>query len=395
VQKRVKAKPKRSAKQPAPAVELLEPDELQGEETGEEKAARIGRAILAALDADETGGVFFETRVYRIKDTAQRKGGDEIYLFSMQPGEIEKVHDRLRDEYGTGEYRIRVRKVTDEGNQLYHNMTLFVEALPKSVTAPAAATTQLEGMITTALNRQSELIERLMARPPAAAGGGMADMAAMFNVFALMQKNMLELAGGADRAPATQSANPFELFKQGLEFAREIGAPGEKGMADIVSDLLKSPILQTMMERATIAPTGASTAPAIAATSSSAPQPGRATTAPNQVQTAYLLEVVNNLVALAAAGKDPGDAANYMFETVPAGMLRQFATDAAMIDQLALAVPAINNYRGFFAGLRQEIINDMLAGDDESETGDPNDDPSGVGGHARNPQNDESHNSRS
>ena len=131
------------------------------------------------LDAPEDGVQY----LIRVQLLEQRPAGQplEHYLFQTDDANLEALWDKLRDEYGTGTYRIRIRKsgpgFSQQVGQIDRAIKSFrVPTVAAPATPPAPASADLGATVTAALERQQQLFLQAIERlAPKQGGSDMTD----------------------------------------------------------------------------------------------------------------------------------------------------------------------------------------------------------------------------
>lgn len=351
-------------------IETLTPDDRENEDT---------EAMILAEFGQSPDNVAWSVKVYR----AAQKGEPEPYLFTCSPNEF-PIIDKLRDEYGTGKYRVRVFV----NNRVHKYFTVSVEAR-RTATAPVApAPAPVSDGLAAALERQTALLERLINQRNTP----------------VPQVNTLEMITGVLGAisqvknlfgPATPPGpeNAIELFMKGIEAAKELGGGerGSTGLMDIVRDLLKSPIVEKMIEGAAANINVPHTAPALPLqpgigeipqpiVSTQQPPPQAPTQqpptngdaihqqAPSPENDPRLIGMVHNiryLATKAAANADVELYADWVLDNVPRDLLAQMIADPNALATLSAAVPEARPYVGWFGqllALVKEILTEEAGG---------------------------------
>jgi hypothetical protein len=328
-----------------------------GPRTVDELMSEAQGAILAALDADDEE-ISFSISVGRVENTFTRKGGAEIYLFECGPDEVAGLKDRLRDVYGTGTYRIRIRKLqAGHPPTLFRVITYRVEALPKPATGAALAPGGgLELAIAQAFERQNamlgQVLERVAAPPRSDGLSGLKEIGALFAVFMDMQKT---LSATSSSGPAkSETADPMKIFREGMDFAREYGGQErEAGAIDLAMKFLESPIAEQFLgARGTAAAAVASAAPGPPAP----PNPAAA--------------MVEKVLELARQNAPIDRAADFIFENTPPLLVRQFATADGVLDQIVATRPDILPHVDYVRALRDTIRNELNNDEGDNAAGD-------------------------
>jgi hypothetical protein len=327
----------------AARITVLDAEDLQ---PSDERSDAQEADILASLDAPEEG-IEYQIRVFQLENKPNGNAR-ETYLFTCEKDLLPELWDKLRDTYGTGSYRVRVRRVGNGANYQIHQMDRAVRSLTGIPAAPAAApaTIAQPNAIDARLDRLERLLEQRAAAPPMD----------MIQAFTLFEKMSARFQPATAAAPATDPKAHMEIFQQGIEFARELGAPGETSIADIAGKFLQSGALEKILSPLL----AARQVPTLGAPALAAPA---ARPAPPPALQALLIDVLNQCGDYAAQGVDPAEVADFVYESIPMMQIRQLVGDPTMIDQLAIALPVVANNRGFFVALRGELENMILEDD--------------------------------
>jgi hypothetical protein len=306
-----------------------------------------------------------------------RAGGVEKFLFPLPPQDLGTLEEYLRDTYGTGAFRVRVRQRDLETGRdtLFRVWTTHVMAPPRrpwstpvpqgvSDAPPAQAGGDLAQAITAAIHQQGEtnaqLIRELFTRQTPAPATPLSEVCAMFETFQKMSA-----PPPAPVAAAPEASTALDLFMKGIDFANDRlgGAPaGDGDWKDVLRDVIRSPVVRAIGERLAAPvppqPIDSSEVPApegaqrLRLNQSPAPRPAPPTA---QLQTELAAGIVRDLMAYARAGVDPAATLDYVDEMLPGGMIRQLCNDSTIIDQLLLLVPEAAPHRGWFAALQQVV----------------------------------------
>ncbi len=310
-----------------------------------------------------------KVNVYRADAIKGNRGG--AFLFSCSPDEFSL--EKLRDEYGGGNYRVHVRA----NGGLVANKLVAVEepknkpALPQAqiaadVMQPITAMTQ--AMITGFENLGKLIIQSQQPKE------SRADM--------LRELLLYKEIFGASNQP---QVNPLEFVKQGIDLAKELGAGGgkETGTMDVMMQLLDTfgkPIAETianaqaqqrlnppqvqpvvsapqLTNNAVIAPV-----PASAAVMTES-QPVQLDGDTMQAMRGYL----DFLIAQAQAGNDVYTYAGMVLDSAPTEQIDQFIDRPDWLNYLAQFQPEIRNHELWFTQLR-DAIKELLTDEPEGVT---------------------------
>ncbi len=340
------------------------------EETGELddliEVDETEEAQLDALDgmiAEFTGAADTVVNVYR-----QGDGKNLSFLFRTNPDEMTggELMEKCRDNYGTGDYRIHIRK----GSRLVKNAPFSVEA--KKEPDPAILQQQNSGMDMTAIfammqennNRTMQMFTEAMK-----AFAGQNNNAPTFDPIAAqtaMIQSVATLKGLAE--PKDDSKNAVAMLIQGLTLARELGPKdGETNSSDILLEGIKQ------------------FAPAIAqaTTLGRAARPGKgaALPAPGDEETAgdaaretemglrnvLLRQQLGFLVKQAEGGKNPDLYAELLLDQLGETVVLDFLAKDDALAKLVEINPGVAGQQIWFEKLREAIL-ELTAPDTAGDT---------------------------
>jgi hypothetical protein len=204
--------------------------------------------ILSEMNA-APGDNTYTYRVGRITGLSSKGAGEPI-LFKGDGQEIEAIYDRLRDEFGDGKYRIRVMK----NGRLWKRFDMAIE-LPKSARQPTQPHSDMAAVLSAIEQsnaRTLAVIERLAERSnvPAIVQPSF-DPLTMFDKILGIVKSLMPTPA----PPVDYAEKSVALILQGVELAKSVEGEGrEKGMIDLISDLLQSPLVAKLAESSTSLP---------------------------------------------------------------------------------------------------------------------------------------------
>lgn len=227
---------------------------LENTELLEEEVDQTEQSILAEMNATEDD-VTWTYSVSRVVGAA-KSGVKEPFLFEGDAIEITGLKVRLRDECGTGTYRVRVYR----NKVLYRRFDLSVEAPLKQPEKNSSDMSAVMAAIQSSHDKTMQVMERLMerqAQPSQPAFDPVAMFAGIGTIMANFQKMIPappppptapEKAASAE-SPAKMMKEVMDLFRQGVDFAQTINPPERSGgMTGIVERLLDSPLLAKLAE---------------------------------------------------------------------------------------------------------------------------------------------------
>jgi len=317
--------------------------------------------IKAEFDADENDVVFF-IKVYRVEP----KTGKSSWLFNCQPEEL-PIMEKLRDSYGTGIYQVRVYK----NQKLNRRFNYQIEA-PKMVDRPQNNQTDIAGVLKViAENNQKQFdqMRQMMLEIATQKNQNSIIPQPAFNPMDMMtgmvalMVNMKQLM-----PPPADTGNNMDFLLKGMEFMKDFqGGGSETSMLDIVRDLIKSPMLEKVIEATTTMPTirenpSTPKIPAQITSPQNNPttQPNTGTEKMNPIIEGY----INTLVKKAAGGSDPELYAEFILDNVPEKMIRENIVRDDLMEFITKINPEAAQYSDWFMKLKN-CIQQFL--DDDSE----------------------------
>ena len=318
---------------------------------------------------------------YRQPTTSDGRPGQKSLTFLFEAGVEEfsfsQLAGRLRDEYGTGTYRIQLR---DKENKLKMNRAVHIEAPKTDVVANP--TGDLIDRFSRAMAEQQNRTESMFRSMIGPQSGG--------DAFDQMTKMMTAMGGmmaGMGITPAAQVA-PKTLVEQLTEFKmiKELfgGADdSDSGDANIYSLLGKTveafggPIAQAIAagtESGELSETGLAALPA--------PEPTRAEAMTTQEQhNMAMRKNIHILIQNAKTGIPPESFALILVNNTPeekADELWDFISAPNCVEIILQIEPAAEPYKEWFEDLRKEVISLMAddPGDDDKDLQPGDDAPS-------------------
>ena len=187
--------------------------------------------ILAEFGKGDEG-VVFTVRVTRVPVSATGKtnqpGAKETFLFDCDQSEVPGMATKLRDVYGSGVYRARIK----ENNKLIGAIDFHVEAPPNRVPVLQDNNkndTLLVQLIEKMDRRIEALQERILTReaPPQPA----------FDPMAMLNSTVGVITSLQNAIPKPEN-NMIDIFKLGIEMGKNAGGEsGETGVMDVLKSL--------------------------------------------------------------------------------------------------------------------------------------------------------------
>lgn len=289
--------------------------------------------------------------------------------FKMSPGELPGLFDRLKNEYGPGEYRAYVTR----NGELKRNLAYRI-AKPLASAAMQSAPSQISDL-GRLLERQTEMIANLVR-------GGTPSPAPAPDPMAMFSSMMTALAGAKEMfsqppAPQTNIKEFIEIITLAKDLTGDNGGGG-KGVIDLLSELVRSPIAeeiagQLKQERQTTQqliarPVPPKPSPQIAPTQNTAPVPELFQFL-DQATIAQLKSQTDFLVTRAAANSDPNLYAEILCDILPIEMIGAFFQRDDLMQSLVYLNPVVGQYPQWFEEMR-EAVNHILTAEADAEDND-------------------------
>ena len=306
--------------------------------------------------------------------------------FKMSPGELPGLFERLRDEFGPGEYRAYVSK----NGKVTRNLGYDIAAPIKK---PETQTPSQLSDLGRILERQTEMIANLV-RGGNANAPAPADPLAMFTA-------MMGALGQAKEffAPAqTQGGSSIKDFMEMLAFAKEIvadGGGGGRNAIDLAAEFFKSPIAGELAEQfraqrtapqiaenprpvaqLTARPVPASPTPGAPAPQAPASPMPEILASLDQATLTQMKQQVDFWVTRAAKDSDPNLYAELFCDTIPLEFVAFFINRPDLMEAITFLNPAAAQYLVWFAELREAINHILTAeGDGDDKDGEAAENP--------------------
>ncbi len=305
-------------------------------------------------------------KVYRVE------GGNMAHCFDCAPSELPIV-DRVRDEYGPGNYAVRVYTKQGSGQFKLTRATKFSLARPAIPTTPGAQSTDFSRALEAMAKQQQMMFEQMknlvmQSSGRAATADPIQSMVAIMGAMAQFREVL--------QPPKTDSM--ADLLKM-VALVKEIGIGGSSGnetsLLDIARDLLKSEAFGNAIsslgkqsaQSAVMIPhhvNGTPIPPVQSQPLVSSPNPNGENV--GIIQDQMIKAQISRLVQLAAENKDTSLYADLIADQLPENVIREHLLAPGAIDRAAALVPDVNNYRPWFAALERELRNIF-----EGESGEP------------------------
>lgn len=173
-------------------------------------------AIFADFGGDEAIDEY-QIRVYRVQEGKGKMG----YLFACLPAEL-PILDRLRDEYGGGDFEVRVLK----NNKLFRRRKTIIESPNRNVKTAAPQQNNLVSIAQTMDNGFMKLGELIAAQSASTQMNPVTMQSEMLQNM-LAMKEMLGIG--------SKPESPIKMLGEFFELQKLIGAPeGGAGASDVL-----------------------------------------------------------------------------------------------------------------------------------------------------------------
>lgn len=327
-------------------------------------------SIFSEVGSDKND-VTFHFSVWRIlKDQA-----DMAFLFKGTPADL-PLMERLRDEYDGGKFHIQVYK----NKKRYRRLTVTVET-PKR-TAVSIVKNDMAELVREMGKQQQEnfnmlkdTVLQMVGKPSTPQPSQMEMMTGMM----MLMKNMKDFVSPAvHQPPAFDSEKMFDMFLKGMEMGRESNSDGETGLMGIAKELIKSPLLGSLVQAANTQPAlprrvNPSDNPTLARSPKVEMGPTATPTGPtvptspgdtNNMQPNILKHYLNVLVQKAEKDSDPVLYAEFILDNVPQSMIEQNIMRDDLIEYASTIDPRVKQHAEWFMELRDHI-HGVLTGEGE------------------------------
>lgn len=311
-------------------------------------------SITSEFSADEND-VEFTMMIYRVVTGT----GNMEYLFTILPHEL-PVLDRLRDEYGGGDFETRVyRKTAGQRKKLFRKFRQKIAAPPKrEYVAPQKVTSDLSeiaNVMMQGFQQTNAMISEIMKQN--------VPQNATINPLEMMQGMIATLVSMQQLMPQNKTDSGIDTAIKFLELGKDLGSDKETSSTDVLLETIRSigPILTKSVETSQ-KPENASiknNIPSQSTVTNPAEKPSMLN--PTQMM---IKSQLKNLVKVAAAGKDPELYADLILDQVPTFQLTTMINSPTLLEDLAKLDPAVNRHQTWFTTL-VTIIRDTLENPEE------------------------------
>jgi|SRR5215472_112355 len=325
-----------------------------------------------------TSAAAWRIYIWRLAGPEKKKDGSENRLTELAIDDLEGLPDFLKQEYGDGLYRIRVRNAGRNVEQWDLNIELspaersafrqkvraFEAAqMPAVMAAPPAAGNmgELAGALADAMRYQTDTLARVIESMKPAGGPPVDPMAAFAATMAAFKSFQEAL-------PRTEQATGVSMFEKGFSLAEkltarvaEAGGESETSLLDLLKSVLGNP--EVISGLRAMAQANAR-APMMRRLGQARPGPGPRQAPPPQGPAAAprpaeapigdpSARAIEYLIAQAKMGAQPELVADTALQLIPSDRLDQLdqLAPAAALDLLISYYPEAAPYRAWFGAL--------------------------------------------
>lgn len=286
--------------------------------------------------------------IYRV-----RKGQKDAYLKETTPNDFAQGGlEELRQEYGGGDYRVRVYK----NGRVCANQVVSLEDVRK----PEIRETQADFTpILQTMNQGFEKLGQMMLQLAQLSQPKQEDRKEM-----LQEMILLKQLFSNEQKPAVDPSSMFETFMKGLELGKEISPnKPETTENDLMLEMFRGiagaavhmPQQPAGMMQQNVAPTVPHIPQQIQQQVS--PQPvAQPQGEEMNVQAIMIKQAVNFLVSQAERNNDPFTYANMVLDQMPEDSLNQILNDPNWLQSLAAFNAKVLQHQGWFNELRSNIV---------------------------------------
>lgn len=332
--------------------ETVEDEPQEGEFTEVFDDDSIAEAQLDALDgmiAEFSGAADTVVNVYR-----QGEGKNLSFLFRTNPDEMTggEIMERCRDNYGTGDYRVHIRK----GSRLVKNAPFSVEAKLAPEEKPhnnGLDMTAVLAMMQENNNRTMQMFSEAM-RAFAERGNSAPAFDPVAAQASLMQQ-LVALKGLSE--PKDNSKGAIEMFIQGISLAKDLGPrEGETNTSDILLKALETfggPLVDAANKMRQMPSPGNGANPGNADPQATADAQREREMG---IRNMMLKQQLGFLVANAAAGKNPELYAELLLDQLGEETVLNFIGQPDAMEKLIAINPDVAKHKPWFDALRRALL---------------------------------------
>lgn len=309
---------------------------------------------------------------YRQPTTSDGRPGQKSLTFLFESGVEEfsfsQLAGRLRDEYGSGTYRIQLR---DKGGVLKMNRAIAIEA-PKNTDIVANPTTGIMESFSRAMAEQQNRTEALIRE--ISGPRNPVDFIDQFSKLAIAVGPILASMGiGQNNQPApktlVEQLTEFKMIKELFGGGDDEAMGGEANLYSLLGETIKAfggPLAAALAAGAKagdLDPDGLATTGHIAL-----PAPETEKVMTEEKHKMEMRKNIHILIQNAKTGIPPASFALILVNNTPdekQDALWDFISSETCVDEIIKIEPAAARYKEWFSNLRDEVIN--LLSDPESD----------------------------
>lgn len=329
-------------------IEEAEPgEEILPVKPKEEKIEEPEDMALAGL-LDELGSA--SDAIVRIYECSAQ-GRKLEYLFECSPAEFS--FDKLRDEYGGGDFRVQVRQPGRRG--LLANKLISIKRTVKPVSYPVNQISPEQ--ITDAISRGiNETLARLL--PMIQSQNKPIDMADVEDRFMQRMVLMKQLF-----APSNDGASNIDTLLKGMELAKELNkTPGEANITDLLIETVKTfgrPLADIVAKQA-VAPKIPQVKPPIVGAISIDPEDNlKMPITVSDPNLQHLAPYVDFLLVQAKADRNTEIYANFILDQLDPAVAEQYIGKGDLFEIIKKIRPEAAAYEAWFREL-QTVARELL-----------------------------------
>ena len=325
---------------------------------------------LEGMISEFAGADGHTVNVYR-----QGEGKSISFLFRTTPDEMTggEIMERARDHYGTGDYRVHIRK----GPRIVHNRPFSVEA--KQAPDPALAPAANQGLgiaeVIAMMQSSNDKMALMFSETMRAMGEAMkSNQAPAFNPAEMQASLIQSLAAlkSMTEKPDTPPSDPVAMLIQGITLAKELNPKeGETNSSDLLLEGIKQ--FAPAIAQATQLGAARLGAPGNGGMLPGPPADGQtAADAAKEkelgLRNMMLRQQLAFLIKQAENGKNPDLYAELLLDQLGETVVLDFIGKDDALEQLGKVNPGVMGQRIWFEALKAAIL-ELTAPGDAGDTG--------------------------
>ena len=332
---------------------IIENNDVETDEIIETGLEQTFADAVSEIFTGSAADSIWQLKSWQIPD-AGSQAGKECYLFTVSGGEYADLMDKIRDEYGSGRYRIRLyQSKRGQKMQLFRNFELNVRApasaIPKANVPQENSLADIVRLIQDDNRQTREMFQRIMStRQPEKEQDPLNLMRNMVEIFKPMMPRQSENGGGV------------ETFLKAVALVKELKSEDkETSVLDMIGTALSSPVVEKLLTNAAMpqSPQRRSIIPAEQTEpQKNTAEPQNESEAQASVFVRTMKQQIAFLIGRAQAQSDPTLYADVLIDSLPQDYIDYIVSTPNILNIMEGLDPRVASFRGWFSECLGAIV---------------------------------------